>query len=104
MSFLTSYQLGLLGDPLRYPLRDVLSRSCDLIFPGVPEKARGLDSANHLAILPVLWTGLHLTLLPLPPEDPKLLQNVSVICPVTPQTRELPRTVLSTPVLSPEPG
>lgn len=59
MSSLTSFPLGLLGDPLKYPLRDVLSRICDLIFPGVSGKAHGLGSINHLAFLPVLWAGLH---------------------------------------------
>lgn len=105
MSFLTSFPLGLLGDPLKYPLGDVLSRICDLIFPGVPGKARGLDSVNHSAFLPVPWAGLHPTLLPLPPEDPKLLQDVSVVYPVTPPTRGLPRTVSTPPpVQSLEPG
>lgn len=70
MSSLTSFPLGLLGDPLKYPLRDVLSRICDLIFPGVSGKSCGLASVNHSAFLPVLWAVLRPTLLPLPSEDP----------------------------------
>lgn len=79
MSSLTSFPLGVLGDPLKYPLRDVLSRVCDLIFPGVSGKARELGSINHLVFLPVLWAGLYPTLLLLPPEDPKFLHFVAVV-------------------------
>lgn len=41
MFFLTSLPLGMLGDPLKYPLRDVLSRICGLGFLGVLKKALG---------------------------------------------------------------
>lgn len=59
------------------------SLHCGLGFLGVLWKAHGPDSGYQFAFLPVLWAGLHPILLPPPPKNPKLLQNLAVASPAT---------------------